>query len=161
MKVFISHSTQDFQIVAILQKYLESRGISVYIAERDYKPGNPLYQKIINNLNNSDYFLVIYTYNGKESVYVNQEIGFWIKQRQYENFIPLVETGIIPQGFLAGIEYINYDPLNPHIGLNNAINYLSKKKSAEENNNKLLWGVGILSVIGIIALIMVGLSQKK
>jgi hypothetical protein len=160
LKVFISHSTKDFQIVAILQKYLESRGISVYIAEHDYKPGTPLSQKIINNLNDSDYFLVIYTKNGNESVYVNHEIGFWIKKRQYENFIPLVEKGLIPQGFLAGIEYINYDPSNPQIGLTNAINYLYQKMS-EENNNKLWWGAGILTVIGIVTLILIGLSQKN
>ena len=160
MKVFISHSTRDFQIVTILKKYLESKGIQAYIAEHDFNPGQPLSQKIIKNLNNSDYFLVVYTYNGKESDFVNQEIGYWMKQRGYNNFIPLVEKGITPEGFLAGIEFIQYDPHNPYIGLNDAIGYFYQQKSDEDDKNKWLIGAGILTGIGIVALIIAGLTSK-
>ncbi|GAH18258.1 unnamed protein product, partial [marine sediment metagenome] len=35
VKVFISHSTKDFNLVDMLRRYLEACGIEVYIAERD------------------------------------------------------------------------------------------------------------------------------
>jgi len=77
-KIFISHSTKDFQYVNVLDKYLSVNNIEVYIAERDYQPGKQLSQKIMRNIDTSDYFLVVYTVNGEDSIYVQQEIGYWL-----------------------------------------------------------------------------------
>lgn len=156
VKVFISHSTRDSRIVSILENYLKANGIFPYIAERDYQPGKSLSQKIISNIDTSDYFLVIYTHIGKESNYVNQEIGYWIKKMGYNNLIPLVEKGIIPEGLLSGVEYIEYNPNNPNVGISNAIKYLyydTKEKQRRVGIGALL-GLGILglTVLAIIAL---------
>jgi len=157
IKIFISHSTKDIEIVQFLEKILKTYGYTPYIAERDYQAGKPLSQKIMNNIDNSNYFLIIYTDNGKKSGFVNQEIGYWIKAYKYENLIPLVEKDIIQEGFLSGLEYIEIDPLNPGAGIENSINYLEKldnKTKVESSKNKVILGIGIL---GIIALIIIGI----
>lgn len=99
VKVFISHSTKDFQLVMTLGKYLNAYGVEVYIAERDYQPGKSLSQKIMQNIDTSDYFLVVYTINGKDSEFVSQEIGYWFGQHKNNNLIPFVEKGINPELF--------------------------------------------------------------
>ncbi len=160
LKIFISHSTKDIRLVSVLEEYLIKNGITSYVAERDYQPGKLLSEKIISNIDISDYFLVVYTQNGKDSNYVNQEIGYWIKKMGYNNLIPLVEKNIKPEGFLCGVEYIEYDPNNPNIGINNAIGYLHIEKEKSLGSGGVLLG---LSIIGLVILVLVGLtiSDKK
>ena len=45
-KVFISHSTKDFNLVDVVGRYLNNYGIEAYLAERDYQPGKQLSQKL-------------------------------------------------------------------------------------------------------------------
>lgn len=158
VKVFISHSTQDFQIVEGLRRYLESCGIRVYIAERDTRPGKPLSQKIERNIDNSDYFLVVYTENGKKSEFVQQEIGLWKGRRNNINLVPFVEKGLNPGAFLCGFEYIEFDPLNLNIGFLKVKIYLEQLRKRERNQLYLGVGVGI-GLIGIISLALYGLSK--
>ncbi len=159
LKIFISHSTKDHQLVIALEEYMKSRGILAYIAERDYQIGKPLSNKIIENIETSDYFLVLYTSRGKESGFVNQEIGYWIKARNFANFIPLVEKGIKPEGFLAGLEYIEFNPENQNLGLSNTMNYIEKKREEKEIElfgYNVLLGLGFL---GLAALILYGIYK--
>ena len=159
LKIFISHSTKDYQIVIALEGYLKSKGIFAYIAERDYQIGKPLSNKIFENIETSDYFLVLYTSRGKESGFVNQEIGYWIKARGFTNFIPLVEKGIKPEGFLSGLEYITFDPKNQNIGLNNTIHYIEQKREEKEIE---LFGFNVvlgLGLLGLAVLILYGIYK--
>jgi len=159
LKIFISHSTKDHKLVMALEGYLKSKGILVYIAEKDCQVGRYLSNKIIENIEKSDYFLVLYTNRGKESGFVNQEIGYWIKAHGFINFIPLVEKGIKPEGFLSGREYFEFDPKNQNIGLNNTINYLEQKK---EENEIELFGYNMvigLGLLGLAALILIGIFK--
>jgi len=159
LKIFISHSTKDHNLVTTLEVYLKLKGILVYIAENDCQVGKSLSSKIIENLEKSDYFLVLYTNRGKESGYVNQEIGYWIKAHGFTNFIPLVEKGIIPEGFLCGREYFEFDPKNHNIGLDNTINYLEQKKKEYEIE---LFGYNIvlgLGLLGVATLILYGIYK--
>ena len=159
LKVFISHSVKDLQLVIALEAYFKPRGILAYIAERDYQIGKPLSNKIIENIETSDCFLVLYTINAKESGFVNQEIGYWIKAHRYNNFIPLVEKGVTPKGFLSGLEYIEFDPKNQGIGISNTILYLEEKKKDKKMElvgDGILIGLGIL---GLIVLILYGIYK--
>jgi len=121
--------------------------------------GKPLSNKIIENIETSDYFLVLYTTRGKESGFVNQEIGYWIKARGFNNFIPLVEKGIKTEGFLSGLEYIEFDPENQSIGINNTIHYIERKRKEKEielYGYNVLLGLGLL---GLAALILYGIYK--
>lgn len=158
VKVFISHSTKDFNLVDVLGRYLEACGIKVYIAERDIQPGTQLSQKIEQNIENSDYFLVVYTENGKESGFVREEIGFWKGRRNNKNLVPFVEKGINPGAFLCGVEYIEFDPLNPNIGIVRVKKYIEHQRKIERG--QLIVGVGVgLGLVGIISLVLYGLSK--
>ena len=159
LKIFLSHSTKDHKLVMALEMHLKSKGILVYIAENDFQIGRSLSNKIVENIEKSDYFLVLYTNRGKKSGFVNQEIGYWIKAHGFTNFIPLVEKGIIPEGFLSGREYFELDPKNQNIGLNNAINYLEQKKKENEIElfgYNIVFGLGLL---GLAALIIYGIYK--
>ena len=161
LKIFISHSTKDRKLVNELANYLNENQISPYIAERDYKIGKPLSQKIIDNIETSDFFLVLYTFHGKESGFVNQEVGYWIKAHSFNNFIPLVESGVKTEGFLSGLEYIEYDKENPTIGINNTINYLNEMKKVKEIDYSGLNVIIGLGILGLVALIIYGIYKLE
>ncbi len=155
LKVFISHSTYDIHIVNVLAKYLNVNEIFAYIADRDRQIGKLISQKIRENINNSDYFLVLYTRNSKDSAYVNQEIGLWGNTFKDNCIIPLVEKEIVPHGSLSGREYIEYDPYNPTNSLNDAIDFLI----GQSRNKKIRESIGIATLVGIGVLALFGLSK--
>lgn len=157
LKVFFSHSTYDIHIVNVLAKYLNANGIYAYIADRDRQIGKPISQKIRENINNSDYFLVLLTRNSKDSAYVNQEIGLWRNTFKANYIVPLVEKGIVPQGLLSGLEYIEYDPYNPTNSLKDVIDFLMR----QSRNKEIREGIGIATLVGIGALALFGLSKLK
>ncbi|KKM07521.1 hypothetical protein LCGC14_1733100 [marine sediment metagenome] len=159
VKIFISHSTKDFRLVNVLGNYIRSFGIDVYIAERDYQPGKSLSQKIFRNIDTSNYFLVVYTINGKDSHYVSEEIGYWNgKKGEGNNLIPFVEKGINPEASLCGVEYIEFDPLNPKLGMANVTNYV--RQQIKLKKKEVIYDVGItLGFAGIISLIFYGLYK--
>jgi hypothetical protein len=149
---------KDFQLVGALDKYLNAYSIETYLAERDYQPGKQLSQKIMQNIDTSEYFFVVYTYNGKDSDFVKEEIGYWLGKRGYNNLIPFVERGINPEAFLCGVEYIEYDPLNPELGIVNTIKYINNQIELEQK--QLAFDVGLgLGLIGLASLIFYGLYK--
>lgn len=124
---------KDFRIVDVLEKSLSIYNIDVYIAERDYQPGKQLSQKIMQNIDTSDYFLVVYTINGEDSIYVQHETGYWLGKRGYNEFIPLVAKEVNPRAFLSDIEYIELDFSNPKLGIINVVNYVIQQIQAKRN----------------------------
>jgi hypothetical protein len=158
VKIFISHSMKDSQLVRVLVKNLEVYRVEAYIAERDYQPGKQLSQKIMQNIDTSEYFLVVYTINGEDSIYVQQEIGYWLGKRGYNGFIPLVARGIDPGAFLRDLEYIELDFSNPNLGITNAINYVTQQIQAKKK--QLIQDIGFgIGIIGIASLALYFLSK--
>ena len=158
VKVFISHSTKDFKLVKILVKFLEGYGIEAYIAERDYRIGRSLSQKIKQNIDTSNYFLVVYTTNGKESDFVQQEIGIWIDKGRDTDLIPFVEKGLNPSAFLSGVEYIEFDPLNPNLGIANVKRSITQ--TIKMKKKQAIYGtIAGLGILGLTLLVAYGLSK--
>jgi len=157
-KVFISHSMKDSQLVRVLIKNLKVYCVEAYIAERDYQPGKQLSQKIMQNIDTSNYFLVVYTINGEDSIYVQQEIGYWLGKEKFNDFIPLVAKGINPRGFLHDIEFIEFDQQNPKLGIVNVINYVNQQIKIKRKQRLIDVGVG-LGIIGLAALVLYLLSK--
>ena len=157
-KVFISHSMKDSQLVRVLVKNLEIYSVEAYIAERDYQPGKQLSQKIMQNIDTSNYFLVVYTINGEDSIYVQQEIGYWLGKKKFNDFIPLVAKGINPRGFLHDLEFIEFDQQNPKLGIANVINYVNQQIKVKKKQLLIDVGVG-LGIIGLTTLIFYLLSK--
>ena len=75
--VFVSHSMkqEDLAIVYETERDARSRGISCYIAERDWQFGKSLPAKIDTAIRASDCVVAFLTQGGAHSAWVNQEIG--------------------------------------------------------------------------------------
>ena len=162
-RTFLSHSTRDEEIVSNIEQMLSDYGIQVYVAERDYQLGKRLSDKIILKIENCDYFMLLYSDNGKDSHYVNQEIGYWIKKKGHTQMIPLVQKGLKPDALLEGIEYIEYDPSKLELSIDNVKVYFinEKRKRSKENLKKGLIGLGIFGIVILIVFIIKEIYDSK
>ena len=150
MKVFISHSTKDMDIVERFRKLIEPK-IETYVAAKDPQPGKPLWAKIEANIKGSNYLVAIMTRNGSRSEMVQSEIA--TARANKIPVIPIIEEGVSLKGILAGIEYITFDNNHPDQALKDASIYLSKLKKQTDIDS-----VGIL-VLALLAIF--GLSQMS
>jgi len=132
MKVFISHSTEDMQIVNEFVNILRLKGIEAYMAIFDVQPGSDLWVKIESNIRNSNCVLAIITKDGSRSDMVNQEIA--TANAFKISVVPIVERGVVLKGILAGKEYIEFDKDNPKQAYINANSYLDRLQVQVENN---------------------------
>lgn len=113
-KIFISHSnsSEDDKILATLNTLLVRSGFDSYIAERDPKLGNHLWEKIHQKIEVCDRVVVLCTKDGTESGDVREEIGIAIGLNKKGKIIPIVENGVTPPGSLLGMEFSNLDRNN-------------------------------------------------
>ncbi len=146
--VFISHSVSDLNVVYQFKYWLEVNGIGVYVADSQPQLGVPLPVKISNGIKQSDCVIAILTQNGDRSAWVNQEIGY--AKATGKLVIPVVEEGVDPKGFVAGVEYTTFQPHAPATGIINIINYLNRLKANKEQQEKLQ--AGFLMLFAILAL---------
>lgn len=149
--VFISHSTEDMDVVYELRKYLKLNGIDVYVSEWYEQPGKSLPQKVARLLKASNCMLALLTIGGERSRWVNQEIGF--AKGAGIMVIPIVEHGLQVTGFLQSLEYIPFKRDDPYDAVTRAVQYLKTlaiRKEQEERGKAILGG--ILFLFGLLAL---------
>lgn len=156
-KVFVSHSTRDMKLVTNIRDDLKKAGMIVYLAEEHLQPGKNLPQKIIDNIKSSDCMVVLLTYMGSRSQFVNQEIG--AARMIKKPIIPMVERKIEKKvgGLLAGLEYILFDKANPKQAINKVASYVSHLKLRLESEIQkreemfaMITAVVLLVLLGII-----------
>ena len=113
-KIFISHSNsyEDDKILATLNTLLIRAGFDSYIAERNPKLGNHLWEKIHREIGVCDRIAVLCTKDGTKSGDVREEIGIAIGLNKKGKIIPIVENGVTPPGSLLGMEFSNLDRNN-------------------------------------------------
>jgi hypothetical protein len=106
-KVFISHNYKDKDIACQLRKLL------VVIPEMDvildvcsFEVGEPLPERIVEDIKGCDCFVVFLTKNAEKSGWVNQEIGVAINADI--KIIPMVEEGVC-LALLEGRKYISLE----------------------------------------------------
>jgi len=141
-EVFISHSNSA-EDTPLLEKAIDSFdrcGISTYVAERTPRPGYPLWQKIEMAIRRADAILILWTERGSQSGDIREEIGIAIGAKRTKRTIPLVQTGLLTQGSLIGLEHVPLDVDNPlaalSIAVSRAIEWADKK---EEGKPKIEW----------------------
>lgn len=149
--VFVSHSMkqEDLAIVYAAVQDAAARGISCYIAERDWQLGQSLPAKIETHIRNCDCFVAFLTAGGAQSQWVQQEIGCAVGSNRPR--ILVVEQGVQVTGFDIGKEYITLDRWNPWQAvatLNNHLSQLKNEKGQQQNA-----GLVVLGVIALIALL--------
>jgi len=151
-RVFISHSTNDQGLVIALSNLLARFGMDVFTAEWYITPGTPVDKKVLKQIENADWVVVLLTKNGIRSNWAQHEIGYALKTGKL--LIPIVEKGTATPELeaLHGRAYIEYDPLQPQDALGRASEYvksLSLKKD-EQKKNLLIVG-GILAFFLLLA----------
>lgn len=125
-KIFISHSNspEDESILATLNNQLVRAGFDSYIAERNPKLGNHLWEKIRQEIGIRDRMVVLCTQEGTKSGDVREEIGIAIGLNKKGKIIPIVENGVVAPGSLLGMEFSNLDRNNINESLIEAVNYI-------------------------------------
>ena len=177
MKIFVSHSFSDSELLNQFKTKVEPHGIKLLIAEHIQDSINTISQKIENMIKESEFAIIMLTDNGINSNFVQQEIGY-IKSLN-KPFFQLVQSGFEDKlsGFSFGRDYILYDPERPEDAINkikdeilnfwedkkekelsiqrkvNFENYQIelKKKEIEENQFKI--GLGILALVVVVLII--------
>lgn len=117
MRIVISHSNKDDGALLEAAKSTVKRlGFGVYVAEEDSRLDEPLHQKILKNVAESDGILLLLTENGMKSLDVREELGYARMKKRMSGagmkIMPLVAEGVRPTGLLAGAEYMTMDPRN-------------------------------------------------
>ena len=106
-KVFISHNYKDNAIACQLRNLLVViPGKNVILDVCSFEVGEPLPERIVEDIKGCDCFVVFLTKNAEKSVWVNQETGVAIGADI--KIIPIVEVGVC-LGLLEGRKYISLE----------------------------------------------------
>jgi hypothetical protein len=85
--LFFSHSGDDKELANELCNYLESNGLSCWIAPRDVSAGKDYSSEIVTAIENSGLFLLLLTENANDSKHVTNEVDRAFNKRK--TIIPL------------------------------------------------------------------------
>ncbi len=177
MKIFVSHSLSDSELLGKIRNTIEIYGIELLIAEHVQDLENTSTEKIEQMIIESDIAILMLTENGLNSNFVQQEIGY-IKSLK-KPFLQLVQSGFENKisGFNYGRDFIVYDPENPEDAISKVkteiLRYwnekkiklleIQKKKNIEkyrkdllkksEEEKRLKIGLGILAGVVVIGLL--------
>jgi hypothetical protein len=115
MKIFVSHSLKDKDLIHEIKNTLEPLGITLLIAEHHNDLNKTITSKIESLIWQCDVGLILLTKNGYKSKFVQQEIGY-VKSCN-KPILQVVQSGLENKisGFLYGRDFIVYDPENPQI----------------------------------------------
>jgi len=103
--VFLSHSSEDNDIVREIYYKLEEKNISCWFDEAEMKPGDIIYEKINQGLSKVDFIIVFLSRNSISSSWVKSEINAAFsmgRQRDESNIVPV---------FLPNIDMNDIPPL--------------------------------------------------
>lgn len=143
LKVFLSHSSRDEQMVKNFQSQLRTLGCEVYVAASDPQPGRDLDEKILQAIKTCDMFIALITPNSISSPYVQQEIG--AARSAGKLMVPII-YGDVPKDKLAMLErkeYIRYDPEHPEKLIENLaafVNQIRDELVAKDVTTAFAWG---------------------
>jgi hypothetical protein len=150
MKIFVSYSVADTELVRFITGELKSTFEKVMWWEESKEPGADSWKIIEGWISSSDLIVVILTGETlKRSMAVGNEVG--ISKAKGKTIIPLVapEVPTSELGCLSGITYIRIDKADP-VG---AIEAVKKQAQIIEQRNKANAGVA-LTLMGLIALLL-------
>jgi len=127
LRVFVSHSMSesDQDLVKDSCTSLNSIAVEVILSERDFQSGR-ISNKVRNDIRRSDCVMTLLTEDGRDSAWVEQEIGIAIEQDKI--IIPMLEKGLSPPGAISEIECIYFTRDNYFLSIESAIRYIAEEK---------------------------------
>lgn len=150
--VFISHSMRK-EDVSLLSRILENTallGVACYMAQHDGQAGRSIEAKLRQQIISCKCLLALITKNSIKSDWVQWEVG--VAASQGKLVIPILQKGIVLPPFLAGKEYIEFDPQDPEKTVEAVTGYLHKLKLADDNQKAIAFavvgGLGLLLLLG-------------
>ena len=93
MKVFISHSSHDEALTAIIVSYLEQSGFEVWYDKREIMPGDNWADKIAQGLRESDAMVVLLTEDALRSESIRRDIDYALSQKPFRRRVVPVFVG--------------------------------------------------------------------
>ena len=150
LKIFISHSVADLNLVIRLHELLTSTGVIVYVAELQPQPGAVISRKIEEMIRESDYVLVLLTENGRRSPFVNYEVG--LAKGLNKSVIPLVQRGL-QVSYFQGIDVVYFDKEDPEQTVEWLMDYVRRIRHEKARAAFM----SALATLGIVAIVGVGL----
>lgn len=148
--VFVSHSMRpvDLPLLRGVCDHLSHYGISYYLAERDWRFGEPLPARIENAIKRSNCVLGFLTQDGQASAWVNQEISAAVTAKK--PVLPVLEKGTDLIGFRAGLDYIELDRHAPQDCATKLSVRLSQLDASKDVRSAICWAV--IATAGLIFL---------
>ena len=151
MKVFLSHSIADKDLVTTFKNSCGKHGLQLLVAEHVVSVDNTITDKIESMIMESKVALFLLTTNGNNSKFVQQEIGY--VQREKKPALYIVQKGNDVTGFAYGRDFIELDVERPDLAIKKAINRLLQhwnKLKETEKKEKETAGLLIAGLIGLI-----------
>ena len=109
MRIFISYSSPDINIISILAEQLRVYG-DVYYWSKNYLPGEPAWEEIYNWIDNSDVVLSLITDN---TVARANSVSREVERAKAQNkFIIPIVSGAVPKSDLGIISDLPYQEIN-------------------------------------------------
>ena len=71
---FISHASEDEAIATTITDYLESSGVSCWVAPRDVNPGRDYSSEIVEAIESSAVFVLVLSEHANKSIFVKREV---------------------------------------------------------------------------------------
>lgn len=144
--IFISYSTNDIEIISPVLDLLSTiQDIKIFFAEKTINPGDIISQTIINNIRNSDAFLVFYSESAIKSNYVQQEIGAAVTNNKI--IIPILLDSNKPTGMLQGINYLDfYDETKQQAEFSRLYYYIVQNVQSKKQRQGLTVLIGLLGL---------------
>lgn len=159
IKLFISHSTQDMQLIRGLEQLLDNYGIESIIAEDIMSPGAELQEKFHVKIRESTIFLVLFTETSVNSKWVIEETNYAFQIGK--PVIPLKEKSVKIETDIEWIEFSRYEKPETIFsrimeGINNRLGNI--QPTLQIDPIKGIIGVGILA---FLAGLFIGSAKRK
>ncbi|MBI1912141.1 MAG: toll/interleukin-1 receptor domain-containing protein [Deltaproteobacteria bacterium] len=147
MKIFISYSTDDLNIVRSISNYIKQNSI-VFYWDNNRIPGNEAWPTIFNWIDQSDLVLAILTDKTiSRAMSVGQEIGR--AKAQGKTIIPIVSSNVqfSELGFLNGVTCLKIERDNPGPVFKELERIVLAKRQQKETQQLILLLSGIIGMI--------------
>jgi len=159
IKLFISHSTQDMQLIRGLEQLLDNYGIESIIAEDIRTPGTELREKFREKIRESTIFLVLFTENSINSKWVIEETNYAFQIGK--PVIPLKEKSVKIETEIEWIEFSKYEkPETIFSKIMDGINSRLRKIQPPLQIDPIIGIIGV-GILAFLAGLFIGSAKKK
>ncbi len=128
-KVFISYSMKDSDFVSKLTKDLMRNGFQVLTLDNVVLVGDNIREKVVDSIQNADFFVVVMSKDAVESSWVSDELEFAIKNNK--RVLPVLKEKIDLPSKIKSIQYADFTA-----DYNSAISALLKSLQASFHDSK-------------------------